>query len=164
MKVVVTSDTHFPGRGKQLPVPLLQECQSADLIIHAGDWVSIDVYRRLAECAEVIGVHGNMDDERIRDQFREKELVRIKGFDIGVVHGHGENKTTEKRALEAFEGNDPDIIIFGHSHIPMIRYFNKVMLMNPGSPADKRRLPYFSYGILHIEEKGFRAEIVTFGK
>lgn len=159
MKFVVTSDTHIPGRAKRLPTPLLKECETADLIIHAGDWVSMEVYRELSGYAKVVGVHGNVDGDEVREHFNAKEMIEVNGFNIGIVHGHGEKQTTEKRALEAFE--EADIIIFGHSHIPMVRYFKKVMLMNPGSPTDKRRMPYYSYGILHIDED-FRAEIVLF--
>lgn len=161
MKIVVTSDTHIPGRGKQLPVPLLKDCESADLIIHAGDWISMEVHKELSGLAKVVGVHGNVDGEGVRAHFNAKELVEVSGLKIGVVHGHGEKLTTEKRALESFDAEEADIIIFGHSHIPMIRYFNNVMLMNPGSPTDKRRMPFYSYGILHIEEC-IRAEIKFF--
>ncbi|MBM4765127.1 metallophosphoesterase family protein [Bacillus sp. B15-48] len=48
MKIVVTSDTHIPGRRKELPEPLLKDCRTADLIIHAGDWVSFKVYKQLS--------------------------------------------------------------------------------------------------------------------
>ncbi|MFP3472622.1 metallophosphoesterase family protein, partial [Micrococcus sp. SIMBA_144] len=61
-------------------------------------------------------------------------------------------KTTEKRALEAFEGEDVDVIIFGHSHIPFSRFMKGILLFNPGSPTDKRKLPYYSHGVLTIEE------------
>ncbi|RST72019.1 metallophosphoesterase [Siminovitchia acidinfaciens] len=161
MKIIVTSDTHIRNNNKQIPECLLKECESADLIIHAGDWVTMEVYKELSSYAKVVGVHGNVDGEEVREHFNAKELIEVSGFKIGIVHGHGEKLTTEKRALEAFEQEGADIIIFGHSHIPLIRYFNKVMLMNPGSPTDKRRMPYYSYGILHID-KVFRAEIVMF--
>lgn len=161
MKIIVTGDTHIRNTKKQLPHCLLKECETADLIIHTGDWSSLEVYRTLSKYTKVVGVHGNVDAAEIRKHFKERELIEVNGFKIGIVHGHGEKKTTEKRALETFEREGADIIIFGHSHIPMIRYYNKVMLMNPGSPTDKRRMPYFSYGILHIGET-FRAEIVYF--
>lgn len=161
MKIVVTGDTHISNSKKQLPLRLLTECQTADLIIHTGDWTSIEVYRALSGFAKVIGVYGNVDGEEIKANFKAKEIVEAKGYRIGVVHGHGEKKTTEKRALEAFEEDGVDIVIFGHSHIPMIRYFQKVMLLNPGSPTDKRKLPFYSYAILHIEET-INAEIILF--
>ncbi|MFC4559038.1 metallophosphoesterase family protein [Virgibacillus kekensis] len=153
MKIVVTADTHTSDGKKPLPFRLKKELDDSDLIIHAGDWNSMEVYYELAEYAEVRGVYGNVDDEEIRKKFPEREIVEVAGCRIGIVHGHGEKKTTEKRAIEAFDGEKIDVLIFGHSHIPMMRYFKKILLFNPGSPTDKRRLPCYSFGILEIGEE-----------
>ena len=161
MKIVVTGDTHIPGRGKTLPVRLIKECKTADLILHTGDWKSIEVVQMLSELAEVRGVSGNVDGEVIRGQFPSQQVMQVGHVKIGLVHGHGEKQTTEKRAIAAFEGVPLDIIIFGHSHIPMLRYMNKTLLLNPGSPTDKRKLPHYSFAILHIGEE-IRAELVFF--
>lgn len=161
MKIVVTADTHMPDTGKQLPSRLKQELETTDLIIHAGDWNSMEVYHMLKEYAEVKGVYGNVDREDIKEQFPAKEMLEVHGHKTGIIHGHGDKKTTEKRALEAFEGEEVDIIIFGHSHIPILRYFKKKLLLNPGSPTDKRTLPYYSFAILTVGEE-IRAEHVFF--
>lgn len=161
MKIVITGDTHIPGRGKTLPKRLVKECQNADLIIHTGDWKAQQTADMLSEFAEVKGVIGNADDENIRKQFPLQQLIETAGIRIGIVHGHGEKKTTEKRALEAFEGVPLDILIFGHSHIPMLRYVNKTLVINPGSPTDKRKLPYYSFVLLYAEEE-IRAEFVFY--
>lgn len=115
----------------------------------------------LAHYAEVRGVYGNVDPDDITEKLPAQEVVHVNGYKIGIVHGHGDKKTTERRALNAFEGKELDIIIFGHSHIPLIRYVKKTLLFNPGSPTDKRRLPYYSYGILEIDEY-LRTEIIFF--
>lgn len=161
MNIVVTGDTHISDNNKQLPSSLVDACKTADLIIHAGDWKSMEVYKTLSKYAEVKGVYGNVDSDEIKEQFPAQQIVEVNNHKIGIVHGHGEKKTTEKRALEAFERQEVDIIIFGHSHIPLIRYFKNVLLMNPGSPIDKRKLPYYSYGTLEIGEE-FRADIRFF--
>ncbi|ARK21158.1 MULTISPECIES: metallophosphoesterase family protein [Sporosarcina] len=161
MKIVITGDTHIPGRGKVLPSRLLKDCATADLIVHTGDWKSIEVVQMLSEFAEVKGVSGNVDEEDITQQFPLQQVIQVGHVKIGLVHGHGDKKTTEKRAIEAFEGVPLDVIIFGHSHIPMLRYINKTLLLNPGSPTDKRKLPHYSFAILHIEEE-IRAELIFF--
>lgn len=161
MKVVVTADTHLPKKGKQLPIRLVQELETTDLIIHAGDWSSMDVYHELSEYAPVKGVYGNIDNTDIKEYFPYKELLEISGYKIGITHGHGEKKTTEKRALEAFSDDEVDVIIFGHSHIPLLRYFKKTLLVNPGSPTDKRWLPNYSFAILEVDEE-LRTEMVFF--
>lgn len=161
MRIVILSDTHMPKRGKQLPPRLVQELETSDLIIHAGDWSSMEVYDMLSKYGPVKGVYGNVDNEDIIANFPAKELLTINGFRIGIVHGHGEKRTTEKRAMEAFAGEKVDVIIFGHSHIPFLRYFKKVLLLNPGSPIDKRTQAYYSFAIMEIEEE-IRAEFIFF--
>ena len=161
LNIVVTADTHIPGRGKHLPSKLLTACKTADLIIHAGDFKSIEIYDQLKEYADVVGVYGNVEGEDIKSLLPAKQIIDVFGKKIGVVHGHGEKKTTERRALEAFAEDNVDIIVFGHSHIPFVKYFKKTLLFNPGSPTDKRTLPYYSYGLLQIEEE-IKAEIIFF--
>lgn len=160
MKIVVTGDTHLKASGK-LPSRLTEACLSADLIIHTGDWKSVEVLNELSRYGEVTGVYGNIDGEIIQERLPVKQLLEIDRFKIGVVHGHGEKKTTERRAIEAFAEEQPDVIIFGHSHIPMIRYLKKQLLLNPGSPTDKRTLPYYSFAILTISDE-IHAELVFF--
>jgi len=163
MKIIVLSDTHLSNENQQLPFRLLQKLDQADMIIHAGDWISRHVLDMLQTYAPVKGVHGNVDGAEIINTFPEKVLLTVHGFRIGIVHGHGSGKTTERRAFDAFADEDVDVdaIIFGHSHIPYLRYFKKVLMLNPGSPTDKRTQPYFSFAVLHLEEN-IRAEFVFF--
>ncbi|TLS37570.1 metallophosphoesterase family protein [Pseudalkalibacillus caeni] len=152
MKIGVISDTHMPGMAKSLPEPLMQGLKGVDLIIHAGDWKTLDVYNSLSELAPVKGVVGNIDGEEIKAEFPEKQIIQAGPFRIGIIHGHGKKKTTEKRAIEAFEGESVDMIIFGHSHIPLKKEHDGVLLFNPGSPIDKRRQPEYSYGMVTIKD------------
>src|SRR5699024_3515169 len=161
MKVVILSDTHMPKREKKLPPRLIQELKTANLIIHAGDWNSMEVYNMLRKYGPVKGVYGNADNEEMTTNFPAKELLTINGFQIGIVHGHGEKKTTERRAFDAFVEEKVDAIIFGHSHIPFLRYFKKVLLLNPGSRTDKRTQPYYSFAMMEIDEE-IRVEFVFF--
>lgn len=152
----------MPKRGESLPQKVINDLTSADLIIHAGDWQTKEVLNQISSHGEVEGVFGNVDDEDIRNLLPEKRILHLKGYKIGVIHGHGENKTTEKRVIEAFEGEDLDCIIFGHSHLPLIRWVKKTLLFNPGSLMDKRKLPFYSYGIIHLHDE-LRCEHVYFG-
>lgn len=153
MKVVVISDTHMPKKGKRIPTRAIHDLQTADVIIHAGDWKTKEVYEELSQYGDVYGVYGNVDDDDIRQLFGEKKILDVGGFKLGIVHGHGEKKTTERRVVEAFDGEELDCIIFGHSHLPLIRWVNKTLLFNPGSLTDKRKLPFYSYGIMHLNKE-----------
>jgi hypothetical protein len=160
MKILVLSDTHLTTE-TQLPDRFIQELDGADLIIHAGDWSTLHVYDLLKLYAPVKGVYGNADHTDILNTFPKKDLLIINGFRIGIVHGHGSKKTTERRAYEAFADENVDAIIFGHSHIPYLRYFKKILLLNPGSPTNKRTQPYYSFAILHLDET-IQVEFVFF--
>lgn len=153
MKIVVLSDTHMPQKAKKLPERLLEDLQKADLIIHAGDWNLLDLYNELQTYAPVKGVTGNVDGDEIRKILPEKIIIEAEGFKIGVVHGHGTKQTTEKRAAAAFQGENVDCIIFGHSHIPKHYERHGVLMFNPGSPTDKRREKNYSHGIIIIDNE-----------
>lgn len=151
-KIIIVSDTHIPSRAKSLPGILTKECADADLIIHAGDWQTLDVFFELSAYAETVGVTGNVDPWEILDRFGRKKILTVDSLKIGVVHGDGAGKTTEQRALQAFADDDVDLIVFGHSHIPIKKEIDGRVLFNPGSPTDKRRQAQYSFGILKIGE------------
>ncbi|QDP39668.1 metallophosphoesterase family protein [Radiobacillus deserti] len=152
MRIIVISDTHIPKRGFHIPSPLIDAIREADLLIHAGDWQTIEVLRFLQKEIKVVGVAGNVDEPSLVKALGWKQLLECNGVNIGVVHGHGQGKTTEKRAYEAFKDEEVDIIIFGHSHIPVHNVLHGVTMFNPGSATDKRRQSQYSFGRITIEE------------
>lgn len=161
MKIVVISDTHMPKKAKQLPEKLLIDLQDCDYIIHAGDWQTVELYNELNQFGPVIGVTGNVDGQELKSLLKTKEILQAGNFRIGIVHGHGTGKTTEKRAVETFTADEVDCIIYGHSHIPVLKEIDGVTVFNPGSPTDKRRQQQFSYGILTVGER-INAEHIFF--
>ncbi len=152
MKIVVTGDTHMPMRGKKLPSKLIESLSNADLILHVGDWSTIEVYDELTRYAPVEGVVGNVDQEEIQKRFAQKKIITLDKVRIGLTHGHGKGKTTEKRAIDMFKDDAVDIVTFGHSHIPVLHHYNDLITFNPGSPTDKRRQNQYSFGIIQISE------------
>ncbi|MBS4196225.1 metallophosphoesterase family protein [Lederbergia citri] len=150
MKIVITADTHMPRMAKKLPVRLVEELENADLIIHAGDWQTFEVYEKLREYAPIEGVAGNIDGEDLQNFFGKKKILTLGSITIGLTHGDGKGKTTERRALEIFKDEQIDLLIFGHSHIPLMKKVGNITLFNPGSPTDKRRQKQFSFGVLSI--------------
>ncbi|MQA00674.1 MAG: YfcE family phosphodiesterase [Dehalococcoidia bacterium] len=151
MRIGVVSDTHMPRMARDLPEPLRRGLAGVDLILHAGDFVTELAVEALERVAPVIGVAGNNDDAGIRRRFPARQVIEHAGFRIGLVHGHeGRRRTTPERALEAFEGERLALVVFGHSHIPLLDERDGVRLFNPGSPTDKRRQSRFSFGILEL--------------
>jgi putative phosphoesterase len=154
VKVGVVSDTHMPRFGRRLPAELrgglLQE--GVALILHLGDFTSLEVATLFAEIAPFDAVAGNNDGDEIRRRFGRRKVLRVGGASLGLVHGDGSGRTTRDRAVAAFSGDRVDAILFGHSHIPVSERLDGVWLLNPGSPTDKRRNPSYSYAILEIDQ------------
>ncbi|PFG13203.1 metallophosphoesterase family protein [Bacillus sp. es.036] len=150
MNVIIVSDTHMPRMAKQLPEVLRKELLGADLIIHLGDWKTKKVYEELKSFAPVTGVYGNVDEAFFIEQFNDKLVLDLESHRIGITHGHGKGKTTEQRVIAQFENEDVEIILFGHSHIPLHKEYEGRILFNPGSPTDKRKQSHYSFGKLSV--------------
>ncbi|MDF2936825.1 MAG: phosphodiesterase family protein [Paenibacillaceae bacterium] len=153
MKIGVVSDTHLSDRREiRLPQELLRGLSGVQLILHAGDWISPRVAEELERLAPVEGIAGNNDGPDIINRFGYKRIVEAEGVRIGLIHGDGYGKTTERRAFDAFEGQDVNAVVFGHSHVPYLERKEGILLFNPGSATDKRRQPLYSYGIMEVDE------------
>lgn len=164
MKIGVVSDTHLSSMAKTLPKALVDEFRKVDIILHLGDWVSMGIYDLLAELAPVEGIAGNNDGCEIIDRFGERKMITLEGIRIGMVHGHTpySRKGTDGNALLAFENDEVDCILFGHSHQPLMREENGILLFNPGSPTDKRREKQYSFGIMDIVDVTISARHVFY--
>lgn len=150
MRIGVVSDTHIRARSKGLPDQLLAGLENVDLILHAGDWISLDVLYELESVAPVEGVAGNNDGWDIIDRFGHSKILDLQGYRIGLIHGHQGYKQTVLNALEAFKNDNVHAVVFGHSHVPFNETLQGVLMFNPGSPTDKRTQAQYSYGILTL--------------
>ncbi|WBB53563.1 metallophosphoesterase [Verrucosispora sp. WMMD573] len=145
MRLVIMADTHLPKRARDLPAGLWTAVDAADLVVHAGDWVSAalldDLERR---SARLIGVYGNNDGPDLRARLPEIARADVAGVRIAVVHETGPASGRERRCAARFP--DCDLLVFGHSHIPWDSEApGGLRLLNPGSPTDRRRQPYATY-------------------
>jgi phosphoesterase, MJ0936 family len=163
MKIGITADTHIPGKAKAIPEIVLDAFKNVDHIIHGGDIGGREVLDKLGELAPVTAVAGNTDDPELCRRLGERRILELGGIRFGLFHGHGNRGTTLKRTLERFADERLDCIIFGHSHIPFCQVRNGVLLFNPGSPTDKRRNPFYSFGIIETEPE-LSAQIIYFDK
>jgi putative phosphoesterase len=152
MNIGVISDTHIPYRANSLPDIVLQYFKDVGHIFHSGDIADIDVIQTLEKFAPVTAVAGNIDPPELRELLGEKKLITLGGFRFGIVHGQGSKGKTIDQAAGAFSGTNADCIVFGHSHIPFCGYHGNTLLFNPGSPTDKRRNKYYSFGMIEVNE------------
>jgi putative phosphoesterase len=145
LRLVLMADTHVPRRAKDLPAPLWQAVEGADVVVHAGDWVDVALLDALeARAARLVGVYGNNDGPLLRARLPEVATVELDGVRMAVIHETGPSGGRERRCAERFP--DVDVLVFGHSHIPWdTTATTGLRLLNPGSPTDRRRQPYCTY-------------------
>ena len=145
MRLLLIADTHVPKRARDLPPQVWSEVDTADVVIHAGDWVDIRLHDAVVERAKrLIAVYGNNDGPPLRERLPEVARTELAGVRLAVVHETGQATGRERRCAEQY--SDSDVLVFGHSHIPWDTTADTgLRLLNPGSPTDRRRQPYCTY-------------------
>jgi len=151
MKIGVISDTHARTMAG-IAGDVLTVMAGVDLIVHAGDFTHMDVYRGLRSLGEVKAVHGNMDSEELKLELPAVLSFMVRGKKIGLTHGAGPPWGINDRVRRQF--NDEEIIIFGHSHRACNSRHEGSLLFNPGRASE-------SYGLITIEDE-IDARIVRF--
>lgn len=164
MTVAVISDTHVYRRGGRRvarPVFDLLRRFRPGLVVHLGDVNVGEVLDDLAEIAPLLAVTGNNDDDELLDL-----LPRELFFDIGphrflAVHGHNHDRLSARKYAESRDG-EADVILFGHSHEPLIERGRSSILFNPGSATDRRWYDHFGVGLIHVTADRIEPELVLF--
>ena len=156
MRVVVLSDTHAPRRWKSCPPKVAEHLRRADVILHAGDVCVASVLDELAQYAPVTAVCGNNDGPDVVE-WGAPETVELDlgGLRVAMIHDSGQATGRTARMRRRFP--EADLVVFGHSHIPMDVTGDGVRAFNPGSPTDRRRQPHGTVGLLDIEDGGLRS-------
>ena len=154
---VVLADTHIPRRAKALPEALIPYLKRADLLLHAGDLIEPSLLDELAAYAPVRVVKGNVDGPDV--DLPETLEFGFGGIPVAMIHDSGPRRGRRRRLEKRFP--EARVVVFGHSHIPFLEDESGLLLLNPGSPTDKRRQPEHTFALLGAEDGAVRAEILT---
>lgn len=130
MKIGILSDTHLAHITEDFKETMKRVFDGVDMIIHAGDMTGISVFNYLSNW-ELKAVRGNMDGFDLYNMLPEKRIENIMGKNVGIIHGKGPPNGIENVVLSEFQ--NVDLIVFGHSHVPLETKKNGVLLFNPGS-------------------------------
>ena len=152
MKIAVLSDTHVSSV-KSLPSKVIDALSGVNLIIHAGDFTTIEVLNELKQFGEVKAVHGNMDLAELKAALPTKQIIDVGNKKIGITHGWGAPWGIENRVRSVFAQDIVDIIIYGHSHESQNKVIDGILFFNPGKALD-------SFGIITIDED-IKGEIIS---
>jgi uncharacterized protein len=145
MRLGVISDTHGLLRPEVFEV-----FGDVDHILHGGDVGPVAILDELGTIAPVTAVYGNTDDWDVRSRLPQVARLELDGFTIVVTHGDQFGTPTPDKLQAAFPG--AEIIVFGHTHRPVLTLVDVVVtVMNPGGAGARRfKLPP-SVGILELE-------------
>jgi putative phosphoesterase len=126
--VGLIADTHGLVRPE-----IFSALDGVDLILHAGD-VGGGVLAELGAIAPVQAVYGNTDAAG-DPSLTARLLLEIDGLSVHVSHGHELGAPTPEKLLARY---DADVIVFGHTHRPLIERAGARLVVNPGAAGPKR--------------------------
>lgn len=138
------SDTH--GR---LRNDVFRRFKGVQRIIHAGDIGPAALLVELEAIAPVTAVFGNTDRFDVRERVEEIAELEFAGLHVAVMHGH-QLGSPEPAGLRAALP-DADIIVYGHTHRPLVKRERGTLVVNPGSAGAPRFGQKPSVAILTLE-------------
>jgi hypothetical protein len=152
MKILVVSDTH----GNHLtPAKILEET-GADMLIHLGDEIKDALIVESIAAIPVIKVAGNCDHRSTEPRELLQSISDKKFF---ITHGdHYKVKNGLNRLVEKSKELKASVVLFGHTHKPLIQNLDGILLINPGTlmnDSDSK-----SYAILTVTPFKVTAEII----
>ncbi|MHB8645078.1 MAG: metallophosphoesterase family protein [Thermomicrobiales bacterium] len=147
-RIGLISDTHMPERCASLPPAVFAVLRGVDIVLHAGDVGELWVLDRLSAIAPVIAVHGNDETAEAQQALAYQQLVVAGGTRILLTHAHYPDRADEMKSREnddwlpklarrAAIGQQARarVVVFGHTHVPMVVEHDGVLLVNPGALA-----------------------------
>lgn len=152
MKILIFSDTH--GNSEDA-IEVIRKEPEVNAIIHSGDCeTDADKIRSTFPNIPIYSVPGNCD---ISSFSPEDMVISLEGKKVLITHGHkynvkyGLTSLKNKTLYEEF-----DMVIFGHTHISMIEYFGKAVIINPGTLKGHNK----SYAKAEITNGVIKASII----
>lgn len=151
LKIGVIADTHGLLRPEALAA--LHGC---DQILHAGDIGKPQILEALRQLAPLRVVRGNNDSQPWAAALPERLRLSFGGLSLYLLH--------DLKALDLDPRREGiDLVISGHSHQPRQEERDGVLFFNPGSAGPRRfKLPV-SVGLLHLDGREVRGELLSLG-
>jgi putative phosphoesterase len=145
MRLGIIADTHGQLRSEVFDV-----FAGVDHILHGGDLGPPALLDELATIAPVTAVYGNTDGPEVRARLPQVARIQLDGFRIVVTHGDQFGSPTPEKLNAAYP--DAEILVFGHTHRPLLTIVDQVVtVMNPGGAGPRRFDLPASVGIMELE-------------
>ena len=141
MKIGLISDTHG-----HVPNTVHTALAGVNYILHAGDVGPMDVITELEAIAPVYAVLGNTDHGIALPETR---LEEFDGRKI-LIHHIVDVDYPAQTVRELLRTEKPEIVVFGHTHMPFDERRSKIRFINPGSASQPRGGTAPSVAILEL--------------
>lgn len=163
-RIGVVADTHVHARpgGKEVSPFVFDLFRRAevDLLVHLGDANTRSVLEEFADVAPLLAVVGNGDDDDLQYDLPETIRFMVGQWKIAAMHGHG-GRSARQYAGQRFRGK-VDLVLFGHSHKPLIEASGGTTFFNPGSATDRRWFDHFGVGIITVTDERIDPELILY--
>ena len=153
-RIGLISDTHGLVRPE-----VHDALKGVEFILHAGDVGGDEILDELSIIAPVHAVAGNTDEPG-NPRLRSAIDIEIDGLKIHVSHGHELGAPKPVKLLARYAA---DVIVYGHTHIPLITKADGRLVVNPGAAGAARFEIVPSVAILEISARVANARIVPLG-
>ena len=159
----VVADTHISptrtGRSLEAVIEFFRRMK-VGLILHAGDAGHASVLQSLEKVAPTVAVRGNADPLDLIETLPDRVWIEVGSRSVLLLHGH--HGKTALKAARAVAAPDIDLVVFGHSHKPLIEREGRTILFNPGSPTERRWNPHFGVGLVRVSDAEVEPELILF--
>ncbi len=139
MRIGLIADTHMPGSIEQLWPQAFTTFSDVDMILHAGDLHTLDIVDELEKLAPTYVARGNGDAGIVDPRLQDNWLLDIAGVNVGMIHHFPSPIRKSPEAINKYINKhfdaQPDVVIYGHTHLEDIHVVDDVLLINPGSPT-----------------------------
>ena len=153
MKIGIISDTHGLLRPQVFEV-----FEGVEHILHAGDVGDPDILVELAAIAPVTAVWGNVDGMELRTRIPEIARLELGGVRIVILHGMQLGSPTPQKTAAAHP--DAGLVVFGHSHRPVIQQAGPTLAVNPGSAGPRRFKDPVTVAVAEVENGTVQARLI----
>lgn len=153
LRIGVVGDTHRTSHNRRpLPDQLLAVLRGCDLILHLGDFNAGWVAEALADIAPLRGVVGNNDEPEFSSTLPAERFLQLGRHRLGMLHGHLGPGTGRENAFQRMYGL-VDCAVYGHSHRAEVIEREGMMMVNPGSPTQRRFSPHHTCATLTVDDR-----------
>lgn len=166
LRVGLIADTHMPGTIATLWPQVYDAFADTDIILHAGDLHVASVIDELETLAPTFVCCGNGDLDVLHPKLQDVWFGDLAGTSVGLLHkfptpSRADAARLDKKAKQAFGEQNPQIVVYGHTHLAEVHDVHGRLYINPGSPTlpNNQSTRHGTIGIMCISDSGVVVEI-----